>query len=56
MNEYLRRGLMTSSIYHIVSGAGLVLFSVVGRASPIAAVSTNTFCAFFLTSFFFVCS
>lgn len=36
MKEYLRRGLLSSSAYHIVTGAGLVLFSVIGKPSPIA--------------------
>lgn len=38
MKEYLRRGLLSSSAYHIVTGAGLVLFSVIGKPSPIATV------------------
>lgn len=37
MKEYLRRGLLSSSAYHIVTGAGLVLFSVIGKPSPIAS-------------------
>jgi len=40
MREYLRRGLLTSSFYHIMAGAGLILFSIIGRPSPIAAVRT----------------
>lgn len=47
MHEYLRRGLLTSSFYHIVTGAALVLFSVVGRSNPIAAVSTKAFLCFY---------
>jgi hypothetical protein len=38
MKEYLRRGLVNSSMYHLMTGAGLVLFSVAGKPSPIAAV------------------
>ncbi|OAX42810.1 DnaJ-domain-containing protein [Rhizopogon vinicolor AM-OR11-026] len=37
MREYLRRGLLTSSFYHIMTGAGLILFSAIGKPSPIAA-------------------
>jgi hypothetical protein len=46
MREYLRRGLLTSSLYHIVTGAGLILFSAIGRPSPVAAVSTNAYVHF----------
>jgi len=41
MKEYLRRGLLSSSAYHIVTGAGLVLFSVIGKPSPIASVCVS---------------
>lgn len=37
MREYLRRGLLSSSLYHIMTGAGLILFSAIGKPSPIAA-------------------
>ncbi|KAL4071274.1 hypothetical protein V8B97DRAFT_1871187 [Scleroderma yunnanense] len=36
MKEYLRRGLLSSSAYYIVTGAALVLYSVIGKPSPIA--------------------
>ncbi|KAH7883237.1 DnaJ-domain-containing protein [Phlebopus sp. FC_14] len=36
MKEYLRRGLLSSVMYHVMTGAVLVLFSVVGKPSPIA--------------------
>lgn len=44
MREYLRRGLLSSSLYHIMTGAGLILFSAIGKPSPIAAVSTQDTC------------
>ncbi|KAG2137300.1 DnaJ-domain-containing protein [Suillus cothurnatus] len=37
MREYLRRGLLSSSLYHVMTGAGLILFSAIGKPSPIAA-------------------
>ncbi|KAG0708700.1 DnaJ-domain-containing protein [Suillus ampliporus] len=37
MREYLRRGLLSSSLYHIMTGAGLILFSAIGKPSPIVA-------------------
>lgn len=36
MKEYLRRGLLSSLMYHIAMGAGLVLMSIIGKPSPIA--------------------
>ncbi|EGO00774.1 hypothetical protein SERLA73DRAFT_105158 [Serpula lacrymans var. lacrymans S7.3] len=36
MREYLRRGLLSSSPYHIMTGMGLFVFSAIGRPSPIA--------------------
>jgi hypothetical protein len=37
--EYLRHGLMQSSGYHIVTGAGLLFFSAIGKPSSVAFVS-----------------
>lgn len=46
MREYLRRGLLSSSLYHVMTGAGLILFSAIGKPSPIVAVSTqDIYCA-----------
>ncbi|KAI5986893.1 DnaJ-domain-containing protein [Pisolithus albus] len=36
MKEYLRRGLLSSLMYHVAMGAGLVLMSIIGKPSPIA--------------------
>jgi hypothetical protein len=36
--EYLRYGLMQSSGYHIVTGAGLLFFSAIGKPSGVAFV------------------
>lgn len=40
MREYLRHGLMQSSGYHIVTGAGLLFFSAIGKPNSVAFVST----------------
>ena len=37
--EYLRHGLMQSSGYHIVTGAGLLFFSAIGKPSSVTFVS-----------------
>src|ERR1700734_19876 len=39
--EYLRHGLMQSSGYHIVTGAGLLFFSAIGKPSPVAFLSPS---------------
>lgn len=36
--EYLWYGLQQASGYHIVTGAGLLFFSAIGRPSPVAFV------------------
>ncbi|KAG6335824.1 hypothetical protein ID866_3260 [Astraeus odoratus] len=52
MKEYLRRGLLNSSAYHVVTGAGLVLFSVIGRPSPIATWRYLLFIVMFALEFY----
>lgn len=37
MKEYLRRGFLSSLAYHVMTGAGLALVSMMGKPSPIAA-------------------
>ncbi|KIL00886.1 hypothetical protein PAXRUDRAFT_29508 [Paxillus rubicundulus Ve08.2h10] len=56
MKEYLRRGLVNSSMYHLMTGAGLVLFSVVGKPSPIAAWRYLLFISMFALELYLVLS
>lgn len=43
MRDYLRRGLMNWLLRHVMTGAALFLFSVVGKRSPVAAVCICSF-------------
>jgi hypothetical protein len=45
--EYLRHGLMQSSGYHIVTGAGLLFFSAIGKPNPVAFWRYLLFAALF---------
>ncbi|KIJ15550.1 hypothetical protein PAXINDRAFT_77189 [Paxillus involutus ATCC 200175] len=56
MKEYLRRGLVNSSMYHLMTGAGLVLFSVAGKPSPIAAWRYLLFISMFALELYLVLS
>ncbi|KAH7925301.1 DnaJ-domain-containing protein [Leucogyrophana mollusca] len=56
MREYLRRGLMNSSLYHVVTGVGLILFSRLGRPSPVAAWRYLLFLALFASELYLLLS
>lgn len=36
MKEYLRRGLLSSLAYHVMTGVGLALVSMIGKPNPVA--------------------
>ncbi|KAF9228456.1 DnaJ-domain-containing protein [Gyrodon lividus] len=56
MKEYLRRGLVNSSMYHLMTGAGLVLFSVVGKPNPIAVWRYLLFISMFALEVYLILS
>ncbi|KAH7911375.1 DnaJ-domain-containing protein [Hygrophoropsis aurantiaca] len=54
--EFLRRGLLNSSVYHAVTGVVLVLFSRLGRPSPVAAWRYLLFLALFASELYLILS